>query len=77
MNLALANVDYGTNEWDVTRAIAEVLHKEDEFLPTEPGARLLNFKVTLNPRPGMGVQNDGTGLLTLPSHEVMSRFDIH
>jgi RNA-dependent RNA polymerase len=69
MNLEIANLDFGANEWDVTKAVAGVLHKEDEFLPTEPTARLLNFKVKLNPR-NVGVQNDGTGILTLPSHEV-------
>ena len=68
MDLNILNVDFGANEWEVTRAIAAILHTEDEFKPQE-GGRLLNFKVRLNARE-VGVRNDGTGILTLPSHKV-------
>lgn len=69
MDFEITNVDYGANQWEVTKAIAAVLHTEDDFLPRPPTARLLNFKVSLRSS-GLGVRNDGTGTLTLPSHKV-------
>ena len=69
MDLNIVNVDSRVNEWEVTRAIAAVLHTEDEFKPPE-GERQLNFKVQLHPREVQGVRNDGTGVLTLPSGKV-------
>jgi RNA-dependent RNA polymerase len=68
MDLDIVNVHYQANEWDVTRAIAAVLHTRDEFKPAE-GERQLNFKVRLHPRE-VGLRNNGTGVLTLPSHKV-------
>jgi RNA-dependent RNA polymerase len=68
MDLDIVNVDYTANEWDVTKAIAAVLHNEDEFKQPE-GERQLNFKVALHAR-DVGVRNDGTGVLTLPSPKV-------
>jgi RNA-dependent RNA polymerase len=68
MDLDIVNVHHEANEWEVTRAIAAVLHAEDAFKPPE-GERQLNFKVLLHPCE-VGVRNDGTGVLTLPSHKV-------
>ncbi|KAF7980169.1 hypothetical protein HWV62_39639 [Athelia sp. TMB] len=68
MNFDIRNVDFESNEWDVKRAIASILHTEAVFRPAEPGERQINFEVELNKRP-MGIRNDGTGILTLPSRE--------
>jgi hypothetical protein len=68
MDLDIVNVDWEANEWEVTRAIATVLHGEDEFKQPE-GERQLNFKVRLHPGK-IGVRNNGTGVLTLPSPKV-------
>jgi RNA-dependent RNA polymerase len=68
MDLDIVNVHYQANEWEVTRAIAAVLHTRDEFKQAE-GERQLNFKVRLHPCE-VGVRNDGTGILTLPSRKV-------
>jgi RNA-dependent RNA polymerase len=69
MDFKIFNVDFKADEWEVTRVIARVLHQEDEFKPQE-GERQLNFKVKLHPRE-VGARNDGTGILTLPSHKVV------
>lgn len=69
MDINIRNVDHRASESDVTKAIARILHTEDGFRPTEPGERLLNFKVKLH-LSGVGVRNDGTGTLSLPSREV-------
>lgn len=69
MNFDIRYVDPECNEWDVKRAIAAILHTEAIFRPAEPGERQINFEVTLNKRP-MGIRNDGTGTLTLPSPKV-------
>lgn len=71
MNFDVRNVDFQVNEWEVTRAIAAILHTEDAFRPAEPGERQINFKVALN-KPPAGVRNDGTGTLTLPSRKVIA-----
>ena len=71
MEFDIRNVDFEASDYQVTKAIAAVLHTHDVFLPREADSeeRLLNFKVKLNPR-GVGVRNDGTGKLTLPSPKV-------
>ena len=69
MEFDIRNVDFEASDYQVTKAIAAVLHTHDVFLPREAEGRLLNFKVKLNPR-GVGVRNDGTGKLTLPSPKV-------
>lgn len=69
MNFDIKNVDHECNEWDVKRAIAAVLHTESVFRPAEPGERQINFEVVLN-KPPMGIRNDGTGVLTLPTQKV-------
>lgn len=69
MDFDIRNVDNEASEYEVTKEIAKVLHTDDVFLPREAEGRLLNFNVKLNPR-GIGVRNDGTGKLTLPSYKV-------
>lgn len=72
MDLSIRHVPHEANTWTVTRAIAAVLHSED-FAPIVEG-RLINFRVKLNPNPAGGIRNDGTGLLTLPTETVGSKF---
>ncbi|KAG9307946.1 RNA dependent RNA polymerase-domain-containing protein [Chiua virens] len=66
MEFDIRNVPYKADEWEVTTAIAtQVLHVcPGPFVP-EPQERPPNFQVKLNPSPAGGVQNDGTGTLTL------------
>lgn len=78
MDLGIAYLPSGVNEWAVTRIIAEVLHS-DEFAPRrhqDQNAvdRPINFRVQLNPSKAGGVRNDGTGILTLPTMEVGKKF---
>ena len=72
MDVSIRRIPHEANTWTVTRAIAAVLHSED-FAPVVEG-RLINFRVKLNPNPAGGVRNDGTGLLTLPTETVGSKF---
>ena len=72
MDLSIKYIPHEVNTWTVTRAIAAVLHSED-FAPVVEG-RLINFRVKLNPNPAGGIRNDGTGLLTLPTETVGSKF---
>jgi RNA-dependent RNA polymerase len=69
MNICIWDVNFQSNHWDVKKAIASVVHYEDEFKPSKYGARRLNFKVELNWVQEY-VRNDGTGSLILPSREV-------
>jgi RNA-dependent RNA polymerase len=77
MDLAIIYLSNSLNEWDVTRAIALVLHSE-EFAPRrqDPYAvdRPINFRVKLNPSKAGGVGNDGSGTLTLPTVEAGQKF---
>jgi RNA-dependent RNA polymerase len=65
------------SEWDVTRAIACIVHS-DEFTPRrqDPNAvdRPINFRVKLNPSKAGGVRNDGSGTLTLPTSDIGNKF---
>ncbi|PPQ77522.1 hypothetical protein CVT25_011319 [Psilocybe cyanescens] len=72
MDLYIRNIPNEVNEWTVTRAIAAVLHSED-FAPVTEG-RLINFRVKLNESTAGGIRNDGTGVLTLPTDTIGSRF---
>ncbi|KAK0463788.1 RNA dependent RNA polymerase-domain-containing protein [Desarmillaria tabescens] len=73
MNIALHYLPTTVNAWDVTRALAEVLHS-DEFHPVHENERPLNFKVELNPSKMGGVRNDGTGILQLPTEAIGRKF---
>ena len=77
MDLTIRHLPGSVNEWDVTRAIAVVLHS-DEFAPRrqDPYAvdRPINFRVKLNPSKAGGVGNDGTGTLTLPTVGAANKF---
>jgi RNA-dependent RNA polymerase len=72
MDLSIRHIPHEVNKWTVTRAIAAILHSED-FAPIVEG-RLINFQLKLNPNPAGGIRNDGTGLLTLPTETVGSKF---
>jgi RNA-dependent RNA polymerase len=63
------------NEWDLTRALALILHS-DSFLQRDEDERFrkINFRVKVNPSPAGGVRNDGTGTLTLPTVPIGYRF---
>lgn len=70
MEFSIANVHYRADEWEVTATIAaQVLHVCPGLFVTGPKERLPNFKVTLNMKPACGVQNDGTGTLTMTKSE--------
>lgn len=77
MDLAIIYLPCDVNDWDVTRAIAVVLHS-DEFAPRrqDPYAvdRPINFRVKLNLSKAGGVGNDGTGTLTLPTPDAGNKF---
>lgn len=73
MDVRIKYLPSGVNEWDVTRAVAKILHSE-EFAPISDDERLINFKVKLNPSLAGGVRNDGTGTLTLPTTNVGNKF---
>ncbi|CCM00004.1 uncharacterized protein FIBRA_02029 [Fibroporia radiculosa] len=73
MEVELADVSFTANEWDVKRAIGKVLHSDNFFNPTDPKDRPANFKITLNPGHG-GVQNNGTGTMTLGSRKIGDKF---
>jgi RNA-dependent RNA polymerase len=74
MELDLLHIHREANRWDVTRAIANILHNDpgpDWFgiggTATHP--RPLHFRVAVNDGHG-GLRNNGTGVLTLPSWDV-------
>lgn len=67
MEFDIRNLEYTANEWQVTKAIAEVLHKCPGPFVTGPEERLPNFQVKLNPSKAGGVQNDGSGTFTVTS----------
>ena len=66
MEFHIRNIDFKADEWEVTTKIAgQVLHVCPGLFVTSPEERLPNFKVRLNMSQAGGVQNDGTGELTL------------
>ncbi|RPD66474.1 RdRP-domain-containing protein [Lentinus tigrinus ALCF2SS1-7] len=68
MEIELADVSREATQWDVKRIFGAILHGEGFYDASDPKARPINFKVTLNP--GQGVQNNGTGSLILPHRKV-------
>lgn len=74
MDLCILYVPHDANDWDVTRAIAQVLHSDDFSPRSSTDERLINFKVALKRHETMGVRNTGTGTLTLPSEELAHKF---
>lgn len=75
MDLNIKYIPKDVNSWDVTRAIASVLHSELESTRVDSeGRRPVNFRVTLNANPAGGVGNNGTGILTLPTQEISRKF---
>lgn len=65
MEFYIRNVDFKADEWEITTAIAEVLHVCPGLFVTKPEERLPNFRVRLNKSQAGGVQNDGSGTFTL------------
>jgi RNA-dependent RNA polymerase len=78
MEFSIKNVHFKADEWEVTAAIADqILHVCPGLFVTGPKERLPNFKVILNKKPACGIQNDGTGALTMTKSEgrKFQRFD--
>ncbi|KIJ69127.1 hypothetical protein HYDPIDRAFT_23984 [Hydnomerulius pinastri MD-312] len=73
MEFDIRNLDFKANEWEVTKQIAEVLHKCPGPFVTGPEERLPNFQVHLNMSEAGGVQNNGTGTLTV-TRKLSSKF---
>ena len=77
MNLNIQYLPRDVNRWDVTRALAPILHS-DEFAPRQRDPnkvdRPVNFKVELKESKAGGVGNDGTGVLTLPTESLGKKF---
>ncbi|KAG1724765.1 RNA dependent RNA polymerase-domain-containing protein [Suillus paluster] len=76
MEFIIRNVDFGATEYDVTKAIAEVLHACPGPFVSDADAqqRLINFRVTLDKNECGGVRNSGSGTLRLPSKSVGLKF---
>lgn len=65
MEFYIRNVDFKADEWEVTTAIARLVHVCPGLFVTNPEERLPNFKVQLNKSQAGGVQNDGSGAFML------------
>ncbi|KAF9481150.1 RdRP-domain-containing protein [Pholiota conissans] len=76
MDIGLKYLPREVNNWEVTRALAGIIHSEG-FAPVDVDGRVINFQVKLNDNPAGGVRNDGTGTLTLPSENIGRRFLAH
>ncbi|KAI0748499.1 RdRP-domain-containing protein [Daedaleopsis nitida] len=68
MEIELADVSFEANVWDVKRAFGAILHGEQFYDASDPKARPINFKVTLNA--GQGVSNNGSGSIILPNRKI-------
>jgi RNA-dependent RNA polymerase len=62
MEVEIKLVPFDSSQYDVTKAIAQVLHNEIPKLATGDNERKVNFKVTLEEGIG-GVRNNGKGRL--------------
>lgn len=69
MEFFIKNVDFKADEWEVTAAIAKLLHLCPGHFVTGPKDRLPNFRVTLNKSPAGGIRNDGSGTFTMTKSE--------
>ncbi|KAG0701519.1 RNA dependent RNA polymerase-domain-containing protein [Suillus ampliporus] len=76
MEFIIRNLDFQVTEYEVTKAIAEVLHAcPGPFVSDADGQRrLINFRVTLDKNECGGVRNNGSGSLILPSKDVGLKF---
>ncbi|KAK0200422.1 RdRP-domain-containing protein [Desarmillaria ectypa] len=72
MNVDLLYLPTTVSARDVTKELSKVLHSP-EFHRIDNG-RLFNFKVILNLNKKMGVRNDGTGMVLLPTKEIGNKF---
>ena len=76
MNIGFKFAPNECTEWDLTRAIAEILHS-GSFAPKTKDERLINFKVELNLNPAGGVRSNGTGTLTVSSEKLANKLLDH
>ncbi|KIY50810.1 RdRP-domain-containing protein [Fistulina hepatica ATCC 64428] len=86
MNIEIKGLPVTANHWDVTRAIADVLHTPEfdprladkSIHPKDLKKYRINFEVNLNrSKQGKytrGVRNDGTGYFTLPDEKYGKHF---
>ncbi|KAF5373803.1 hypothetical protein D9758_000837 [Tetrapyrgos nigripes] len=75
MEICIRYLPHQVNEWDLTRALALVLHSEPFLQRTEDERfQKINFAVKVNPNKAGGLRNDGTGVLTLPTPSIGYRF---
>ncbi|KAK0470607.1 RNA dependent RNA polymerase-domain-containing protein [Armillaria novae-zelandiae] len=72
MNICLLGLPTTVSDRDVTKELSEVLHSP-EFRRIDNG-RLFNFKVILNLNEKMGMRNNGTGMVQLPTKEIGNKF---
>ncbi|KDR73538.1 hypothetical protein GALMADRAFT_251265 [Galerina marginata CBS 339.88] len=72
MDVQIKYIPYDASQWDVTRAIAVILHSDD-FAPVVEG-RLINFAVRLEYIDKSSIRNNGKGLLTLPTEPTGIKF---
>jgi len=72
MNIDIRYIPREVSEWDVTRAIANILHG-DEF-PVSEEEREINFKVELDDDDVSGVGHKGSGTLTVPQAAIGRKF---
>ncbi|KAK0447465.1 RNA dependent RNA polymerase-domain-containing protein [Desarmillaria tabescens] len=72
MNVDLLYLPTTVSSRDVTKELSKVLHSP-EFHRIDNG-RLFNFKVILNLNEKMGVRNNGTGMVQLPTKEIGNKF---
>lgn len=79
MEIELRNVERLATSYDVTRAIAEILHSES-FVATyrTRQSRPVNFQVVLSPDTVTNsIRNGGTGILTIPYLQLAKKFLIY
>ncbi len=72
MNVGLLSLPTTVSDRDVTKELSKVLHSP-EFRRIDNG-RLFNFKVILNLNERMGLRNNGTGMVQLPTKEIGNKF---
>ncbi|PCH37887.1 hypothetical protein WOLCODRAFT_65369 [Wolfiporia cocos MD-104 SS10] len=73
MEIEIVQIPSESNEWDVKRTIADVLHGDDFYNPTDPRDRRVNFKISLNEGPA-GMMHNGSGTLMLGERKIGEKF---
>jgi hypothetical protein len=68
MEFEIAGIDSRANKYEVTKAIAAVLHSEEFFTsPDDSRPRPMNFQVTLEEPTVLGPLHNGRGKLCIPT----------